>query len=459
MQWVVWCADGIHAVLLQLTDNGEDTWQEQIMVYEVASGRLTGSQACDGRLYQEDGEAFPKRYVPSGAHVVLIPETSHAVSLCRLPCLQQIAQLAGPVVAGEPAHLFSMGWADQGRLIAILWLTSAMDMAVTVHSSTDGQLLRTLHPKQCTVQAPSDGFSEFQAFGVCPDQPAAAVAWKVDAFNFVYLLSLDTGMCTALKRPSVHAPGDSYCAKSAQWYKFLWAPHGRHLMVHETGAHDQIPNWAIFATTSGEWDENGDSPHSHAHPPVWSSDGTLCVFGLPPTALDLSTNPPVEALYFGTSGIEGPDFPDLRKCAVVPGTKNVVYIMEEGVVDPIISHWEYNPSTGSSLRHVVRGFRGSLRDKLCKGGMAWHPTLKALAAPLYALAERTEKAAVHLVDAHRHRRLMTLTSKELAATLQKRSSKGPPSIAWSPNGKMLAIVNSTGTVIVSFASPLREQNE
>ena len=468
MLWVAWCGYGIHAVLLQITAFGGGTRQQQISVYHVASGTATRSRACfflpdvDG----PDGEASTERYVTSGANAALVPASSRGVILCRLPGLEQVAHLVSPVVAGVPTTLVSMGWAAQGCLIAIAWLTSAKGMAVTVHSGSDGQLLHTLHPKPRTLRELRWGVIRFQAFGLCPDQPAAAVAWTINAHSFVYLLSLTRATCTPLKRPTVNASGHCYCAKSAKWYDFHWAPRGRHLMVHEiAGLTFETQDWAMFATASGEWCGLPSNPHRVDDPPVWSSDGTLCLLGKGASVLDLSANPPVELFHFGCLP-EVQDIPKPDRCAFVPGTKHLVQFMVDlhadcsrscWVWDPI-DHWVYNASTRRSMRHTVPGLRGN-PDKLLKSDMAWHSTLKAPAASLYAVAERSRKAAVHLIDAGRHERLVTWTSGDLAAILQEPSSLGAPCIAWSPCGQMLAIVNCTGTVIISFASSPGEQLE
>ena len=91
-----------------------------------------------------------------------------------------------------------------------------------------------------------------------------------------------------------------------------------------------------------------------------------------------------------------------------------------------------------------------LPGKLSSRKMAWHPTLKK--SVIYAVAEDRECTAVHLIDAQRHRRLITWSSQDLASMLQVSAYKGNPHIAWHPDGTKLAIANSTGTVILSFTS-------
>ena len=127
--WAVWCGDGIHAVLLQITNDGEAQRQRHIGVYHVASGTLITSRACVDVPGMCKEEAFAERYVPSGAEVALVPASLHAVILCRLPSLEEVAQLASPVMVGE---LVSMGWAAKGSLIALAWHLFIADVAVTV---------------------------------------------------------------------------------------------------------------------------------------------------------------------------------------------------------------------------------------------------------------------------------------------------------------------------------------
>ena len=220
-------------------------------------------------------------------------------------------------------------------------------------------------------------------------------------------------------------------------------------MVHETVDLDgEIDDWAVFATASGKWCGLPCNATDSDSPPVWSSQGTLCLFGQGASVLDLSANTSVEVPYLSGSPGQVPNFPDSDKCAFVPGTKNRIQIVVEWPDAAPISHWVYNPKTSSSLRHAVPGIRGWLTD----GDIAWHSSLKAAAASLYAFVERRQNPVVHLIDAKSHERLQTCTSTELAGGLRKSSSLGPPCIAWSPHGQMLAIVNSSGAVIFSFAS-------
>ncbi len=80
--------------------------------------------------------------------------------------------------------------------------------------------------------------------------------------------------------------------------------------------------------------------------------------------------------------------------------------------------------------------------------MAWQPTLKSAAT--YILAERKENASLHLIDAKRHRRLITWTSEQMASMLQRPMSLGYASLAWSCDGNKLAVITRTGTAILSF---------
>ena len=451
VRWVAWCRDGIHAVLLQITGRGEGS-RQHISVYHVPSGTETASQACAGEP-DLDWKENSDGYVPPGADSVLVPASPCAVNLCRLPGLDRVAQLAGPHEAGVPATLINMGWAAQGSLIAIAWVTSRIELsaAVTVHSGLDGQLLHTLYPELQIPEENMGGFT-FLAFGVCPDQPAAAIAWKVDSCSFVLLINLATGTCTALRRPSAHGEGQSYSVFNPEAYDFLWAPHGRHLVVHQTLDMDRdLQDWAVFATASGELCRVPCTSHHFDDPPNWSSDGTLCLFGEAFSISDLSVDPPAELPYFSGSLDEAHNRPRPNRCAFVPGTKDLVSFTGTRRLDQPVDHWVCDASTGRSLRHTIPGLRGGLLDGH-EDDMAWHPSLKAAAASICALAECWQTAAVHLIDAKRHERLITWTSNELAAILETPGSLDSSCIAWSPHGQMLAIVNFMGTIIFDFAS-------
>ena len=236
-------------------------------------------------------------------------------------------------------------------------------------------------------------------------------------------------------------------------------------MVHETIDGDgECQNWAIFATASGEWCRLPYNLDVGDEPAVWSSEGNLCRVPEEGWFWEPSANHPAELRFFSDSLDEVIE-PD--KCAIVPGTTHLVqFMMEwhndapngEDTGDPI-GHWVYNAGTRRSLRQTVPGCSGRLQDKPFWGVMAWHTTLKAAAPSMFALAACRQQGAAYLIDATRHQCLKTWMVTESANLRRKRSSPGPPCIAWSLRGEKLAIVNSSGTVIVNFASSPGEQHE
>ena len=88
------------------------------------------------------------RYFSSEKQLILVPESEQAVSLCQIPTLDVVAQLIGPMRAGVPASLLTMAWAANGTFIAIAWQEAETEMAVTIHSGSDGSLRHTLPLQQ-----------------------------------------------------------------------------------------------------------------------------------------------------------------------------------------------------------------------------------------------------------------------------------------------------------------------
>ncbi len=427
--WIYWCGDGVHAVLLQPTHSGQ-----QISVWHVPSGMKRKCLDCAGIPTLGD-EPSADTYVSLGAHRVLVPVTVQSVTLCSLPSLAQTGRFEGSEAAVEPSFLVCMGWAANGSLIAVVWLTSDCRGAVTVHSGFDLSLYRTIY------LGDPDKDKSFQAFAACPDQPTAAVAWSSDDVHDTTLLNLDAGTTFALQHGAEEEP-----ASSARVTDIFWGPKGKHLVVRQ-GGDCAIPDWNIFAIPSGRWCAGGPGLYSFHDPPVWTSEGDLCLTEGTVTLLDLSADQPVDVAYYRKEPIAEPDWSPSR-CSFAPVTQNVVILQDDLHVDSPISHWVYDVSTGSSERHPVSGLGQHLARWYSNINMAWHPTLKSV--PVYALTEDNNRAAVHLIDAQKHCLLITWSSSELAGILQEASCVGSASIAWSPDGKRLAIVNLSGTIIIDL---------
>lgn len=138
--WAVWCADGLHAAVLQATKGPDGLRKQQICIRNVESGRQTASLDCYDK--PRAGYALsialgnycrhhPAMYVSGSAEAVLVSESAQVVSLCRLPSLEKVAALVRPEVAGVPGEILSMGWAAQGSLIAIAWQFADVMLAIT----------------------------------------------------------------------------------------------------------------------------------------------------------------------------------------------------------------------------------------------------------------------------------------------------------------------------------------
>ena len=231
VSWVVWCPDGVHAVLLD-----SSLPHAALSVFHVPSRRLTASLGCIrapdlGRnpLDNIPGEHSPGMYVSCEARAALVPVSLQAVSLCKLPGLDTLAQLVGPTAAGKAMEFLCMGWAAGGSLIAITWRQAHSALAVTVYSGSNGDLCHTLSIQATPPYSPQGNKFSLQGFAVCPDQPAAAIAWRDWPRNYVVHLNLATGTHVYLKRPFGQQPNDSCYDTGPKEYEFIWAPQGRHL--------------------------------------------------------------------------------------------------------------------------------------------------------------------------------------------------------------------------------------
>ena len=438
--------------MLRLPEDREGRVTMQISVCDVASGRLTESRRCQvmpmrGVLDAEDTWTM---LVSSTAHAVLVPESQQAVSLCQLPSLDVVAQLVGPAVAGAPATLVSVAWAAHGSLVAILWHAADLNVTLTVHSGFDGTLLRTLWLGQ---HAPEMKDS-FHTLAACSSQPFAAVIWSSQELIHVVLMDLATGTHRFLRRPAADSPGDSYSKKGMEHeeYEIYWAPQGQHLVVSKTLFHTEHPtlqvDCSIFAAPSGEW-RGLMSQHGYISPnaaPIWSSQGNLCLGGDQATLLDLSAKAPVKLQLFNAPANDSPTRFSRNQWAFAPGAQHLVQFEYRSGISPI-THWVYAASAKTCVRHEVLGIS---QKPFCHRRTVWHPTFKR--RPIYAcaVADPERSCAVYLIDAARHRLLTTWTPQQLAGMLQSSVPQGPPSLAWSADGKKLAIANRFGTIILNF---------
>ncbi len=491
---VAWCGDGLHAIMLVTLDL--DRKVQQMRVWHVTSGTLTASLGCCCvpvvfRKVDREELYSMGMYVSCEMQSVLIPESQTAASLCKLPGLERIAQFDGPVVDGEAATLLSLGWADHGCLIVMLWQVWQTDDAVVVmvHSGSDGSLCHTLRLKPHDPDGPDPALKDHavDAFSVCPDQPAAAIAWAhdVDALCHLAVIDLTTGTQRLLQRFSPQlAEGICYCRGDIGDVEFAWSPSGQHLMVQGgVDVGDDLQNWAIFTSPSGRFCEFPQQ-YPHKEIPVWSSSPTLCLIGdgrRPINAVDLSTDPIRPLPSFGSPTMQPASQCAIlhpQRCVFCPGTRDVIYLESIGGPKHPITHWKFNASTSSSTSQIVPGFSIELKAAFAARHVAWQPSIKS--AAIYALAERRKDAAVHLIDAKKHRRLFTWTSdkligilhdsynlpkdaeskdakkavktiKEMAGQMQASFAHYPASLAWSSDGKRLAVTTLICTVILSFA--------
>ncbi len=494
VEWAVWCGDGLHALMLVTPAAHRDA--QQMRVWHVPSGTLTASLGCC-RIpivfrKVDSEEACPvDMYMSCKRQTALIPESQTAVSLCKLPGLDRIAQFIGPEVDGEAATLLSLGWADHGCLIVTVWQArqSGDAVVVMVHSGSDGSLCHTL----CFKPNDPDGLTPLldrhavDAFSVCLDGPAAALAWRHDLYCLSHLAVIDltVGTKRLLHQPSPQLRhGIRYHRGNNGYVKFAWAPGGEHLMVQGVvGLGDEEESWAIFTSPAGRF---CDFPPQYSHnvAPLWSSSHPLCFIGdglRPMNAVDLSTDPVRPLPYFGSPIMQHASQCAIlhpQRCVFCPGTRDVIYLESIGGPKHPITHWEFNASTSSSTSHIVPGFRTELKGAFTARHVAWQPSIKS--AAIYALAERSKDAAVYLIDAKKHRRLLTWTSDKLASMLhdsyniaidvESRDGKVimqaierladkirlccsllPASLAWSSDGKRLAVTTPACTVILSFA--------
>ncbi len=478
LQWIRWCSDGLHAVML-LTENPQT--KQQMRVCHVASGTVTASSECVGiptipklRDSEEAGRVETDMYMPCKAQAVLVPESLQVVALRRLPSLDSMAQIAAPAFGGRPASLLSMGWADQDSLIVLVWEAADAEVVVTVHLAHSGASLQ--HMLHLTPHDPRHpAFNDenvLKAFAASPDDPIAAIAWHSGGSDIhVALLDLTCSTQTNLQRPLTHhTPGTCYNEKSDEEMELAWSPGGRYLMVHETADADadadadsdgdadaDAHDWAIFTSPAGVFLGPEYGCHNYDDPPMWSSDliHPFCLvgngLGAAKNAMDLLIVPPLQLSDLNSSR-SGPYYlPEYcgfhpAFTAFVPGTRDLV-VLRTGVYQPPIQHWTFDSSTASSLSHHVLGLTPDYAAGFAVENMAWQPSIKS--AAMYAVAE-TRGRCLHLIDAQRHRRLITWTPDKMASMLQEPMSMDQASLAWSHDGKQLAVVSKRGTAILTF---------
>ncbi len=462
LQWVAWCHDGEHAVLLLSFDRPFGEPQQQLRTCHVASGTLVASLACFPIPTMGHGD---DTYVSLEAKAALLPETLQIVSICRLPGLNKIAQITAPEQAAESASLLCMGWADHGRLIVALWQATDSEIVVTVHSGSDGLLLHMLQyiasPYHASQFSNPHDARMFRAFAANHHEAAAAIAWRKDSFTIgVALIDLTSGTQKLLERPW---DDDTYDWNVKLDMSLGWSPRGQYLMVAavlgaldpDTAYHD----WAIFANPSGELRQGPNAYHSSQQPPVWSQQHPFCQVcddhGQDVYALDVSTKPAKQLSYFVRESPLTRQFPcfnvdfHTERCLFVPGTRDAITFEEDYGPKSAVCHWVFKPDLGRAEPHDVPGFSPELAGSFTAQCVAWQPTVKS--AAIYALAEQKANAAIHLIDARRHCRLTTWTSRKLAHIFQEPINLDHASLAWSRDGKQLAINTHSGTAILSFS--------
>ncbi len=444
---------------------------QRMRVCHVASGTLTASLECVGiPIIPESAQIVkPYRmemYMPCKATAVLVPESLQVVSLRRLPSLDSMAQIAAPEFGGRPASLLCMGWADHGGLIVVVWEAADAEVVVTVHLALSGaSMQQMLHLTPHDPRHPiSHNTGILIAFAASPNDPAAAIAWQSGGSNIhVALIDLACGTQKMLQRSvNPYTCGTCYNEVQDEEMEFAWSPGAGFLMVHETTEADgEGQDWAIFTSPAGVFAGPEIGCHGSDDPPMWSSDllHPLCLIGDglgAPTinAMDLSIVPPRPLPYLNSSG-SGPykDFGfDPAYSAFVPGKRDlVVFWPHRRPPDQNcpIQHFTSDSSMGSTVCHDVSGLDRELAGAFAIKRMAWQLTIKS--AAIYALVERKHNGALHLIDAQKHRRLITWTSEKMASMLQRPISLGYAFLAWSCDGNELAVITKTGTAILSFS--------
>ncbi len=372
-----------------------------------------------------------------------------------------------------------MDWADHGRLAVAIWQATDAEIVVTVHSGSDGTLL---HMLQCTAlpyyesehsnseDADPQDVGVFRAFAANHHNPAAAIAWRKDSATIcVALVDLTSGTKMLLQR----LWNDSYSHDSYDWntdedLSLGWSPGGQYLMVTTItqghGPNNPYYAWDIFDNPSGQTRQGSTACHSCHQPPVWSHDHPFCLvcddMGQSVYALDVSTNPAEEFTYFIRESRLTKMFPCFNvdfhpeRCLFVPGTRDAITFEKEHSPNSAICHWVFRPDLGRAELHDVPGFSPELAGSFTARSVAWQPTVKL--AAIYALAAQKANAAIHLIDAGRHCRLASWTSEKLARVLQGPINLDYASLAWSCDGKQLAILTHSGTAILWFSCEAAE---
>ncbi len=404
-------------------------------------------------------------YMPCKAQAVLVPESRRVISVHRLPSLDSMAQIAAPEFGGQPASLLRMGWADQDSVIVVVWEAADAEVVVTVHLALSGASLQ--HMLHLTPHDPhqpvSNNENVLKAFATSLYDSIAAIAWQSGGSDIhVALIDLTSGTQRILQRPaSRYTRRTRYNEMQDAEMNFAWSPGGKYLMVHEAAEPDgEGQDWTIFTSPAGRF--IGPPPsgfHNYDDPPIWSSHHPFCLIGDGTgggtDAMDLSVVPARRLSYLDRtrsspySPYENWGF-DPARSVFVPGTRDLVIFRPRGYQKCPIQHWTFDSSLGSTVCHDVLGFNKDLAGAFAVEHMAWQPTLTS--AAIYALAERKENGALHLIDAQRHRRLITWPSEQMACMPQGAMSVDNAALAWSPDGKQLAIISRTGTAILSFPS-------
>ncbi len=443
--------------------------KQQMRVCHVASGTVTASLEIVGMptipkgwASEEAGRVKTEMYMPCKAQAVLVPESLQVIALRRLPSLGSMAQIAAPEFGGQPASLLRMGWADQDSLIVLVWEAADAEVVVTVHVALSGASLQ--HMLHLTPHDPHHPLftneNVLRAFAASPDDAVAAVAWQSGGPDIhVALLDLACGTQTHLQCPVNRVDrGICYSEGQAKVIEFAWSPGAGFLMVYEYIEGDSdVENWAIFTSPAGVFVGPQAGRQACAGPPVWSSHHPFCLIGpcmdaderpVDSSTMDLSIVPPCHLSYGRGQYVDPWDtYPETS--VLVPGTRDlVVFWPGSDFPDCPIQHWTFDSSKGSSVWHDVSGLNRDLAGAFVLSRMAWQLTTKS--AAIYALVDFKANGALHLIDAQKHRRLITWTSEQMASMLQGPMSLEYASLAWSFDGNELAVITKTGTAIFSF---------
>ncbi len=146
--------------------------------------------------------------------------------------------------------------------------------------------------------------------------------------------------------------------------------------------------------------------HHYIVPPMWSSDllHPFCLIGdglgVAINAMDLSIVPPRQLSYLNLNSSRS--WVPMQTSALIQhlhlSLGRVIWSSFRTIINIVqFSIGLFDSSKGSSVCHDVLGFNKDLAGAFAVENMAWQPTIKS--APIYALAEKRQNGALHLIDA------------------------------------------------------------